>query len=43
MIGPFRGGIYGEKQRTLIETGHPQLSIRRQCELLALSRSTYYY
>jgi putative transposase len=28
---------------TLIEREQPQLSIRRQCELLGLNRSTYYY
>jgi putative transposase len=27
----------------LIEPGHPQLSIVRQCELLGLARSSYYY
>jgi putative transposase len=27
----------------MIEPGHPQLSIRRQCELLGLNRSTLYY
>lgn len=27
----------------LIEPQHPELSIRRQCELLGLNRSTYYY
>jgi putative transposase len=27
----------------LIEVGHPQLSVRRQCELLGLSRSSLYY
>jgi putative transposase len=27
----------------LIEPEHPQLSIRRQCELVGLNRSTYYY
>jgi len=29
--------------RSLIEDDHPQLSVRRQCELLGLSRSTFYY
>jgi putative transposase len=27
----------------LIESGHPQFSIRRQCELLGLNRSSFYY
>ena len=27
----------------LVEPGHPKLSIRRQCELLDLNRSSYYY
>jgi putative transposase len=27
----------------LIEEGHPDLSIRRQCELLGLNRASYYY
>lgn len=27
----------------MIEPNHPELSIRRQCELLALNRSTFYY
>ena len=26
----------------MVEPGHPRLSIRRQCELLGLPRSTYY-
>jgi putative transposase len=30
-------------KRTLIERDHPQLSVRRQCELLGLNRSTLYY
>lgn len=30
-------------KRTWIEAEHPQLSIRRQCELLELERSSYYY
>jgi putative transposase len=29
--------------RTLIESGHPKISLRRQCELLGLNRSTFYY
>src|SRR3954471_19166575 len=32
-----------EFKRTLIEVGHPALSVRRQCELLGLSRSSLYY
>jgi putative transposase len=29
--------------RPLIEPGHPRLSVRRQCELLGLNRSSLYY
>ena len=29
--------------RGLIEEGHAELSVRRQCELLGLNRSTLYY
>ena len=32
-----------ELKRTLVEAGHPQLSIYRQCELLGLARSSFYY
>jgi putative transposase len=32
----------GEQKRGLIEPTHPQLSIRRQCALLGLARSTLY-
>jgi len=32
-----------EVRRTLIEPDHATLSIRRQCDLLALPRSTFYY
>jgi putative transposase len=31
------------QQRVLIDIDHPQLSVRRQCELLGLNRSTLYY
>jgi putative transposase len=27
----------------LVEVSHPELSVRRQCELLGLNRSTFYY
>ncbi len=30
-------------KRSCVEAEHPELSIRRQCELLELERSTYYY
>jgi putative transposase len=32
-----------EAKRALIEPGHPDISLRRQCELIDLDRSTYYY
>jgi putative transposase len=32
-----------ESLRPLVEPGHPELSVRRQCELLGLSRSSLYY
>ncbi len=32
-----------ERRRQLIEPGHEQLSIVRQCELVAISRSGFYY
>jgi putative transposase len=32
-----------ELRRSLVEAGHPELSVRRQCQLLGLSRSTLYY
>ncbi len=32
-----------ERLRPLVEAGHPQLSVRRQCQLLGLSRSGLYY
>ena len=30
-------------RRTLLEPNHPELSLRRQCDLLGLARATYYY
>lgn len=30
-------------RRALVEPNHPALSVRRQCDLLALNRATYYY
>jgi len=27
----------------MIEPGHPEISIRRQCELMGLNRASYYY
>ena len=35
--------LSAEAKRPLIEAGHPELSVRRQCELLGLSRSSLYY
>ena len=32
-----------EHKRPLIEVGHPELSVRRQCALLGLNRSSLYY
>src|SRR4051794_32648263 len=32
-----------EDRRILVEANHPELSVRRQCELLGLNRSTFYY
>lgn len=32
-----------DAKRQLIEPDHPELSIRRQCELVGLSRASYYY
>src|ERR1700682_1717878 len=32
-----------EGKRPLIDVGHSELSVRRQCELLGLSRSSLYY
>src|SRR4051794_15986414 len=32
-----------EDRRSLVEVNHSKLSVRRQCELLGLARSTFYY
>lgn len=32
-----------EQLRALVEPDHPEISVRRQCELLGLPRSTLYY
>ncbi len=32
-----------ERRRQMIEPGHPQLSIARQCELVSISRSGFYH
>ena len=32
-----------EEKRCCIEKEHPQLSIKKQCELIGLNRSSYYY
>jgi len=32
-----------DAKRALIEPDNPELSLRRQCELLDLPRATYYY
>lgn len=36
-------GFSVEARRKLIESGHDAISIARQCELLAIARSSYYY
>jgi hypothetical protein len=32
-----------EQRRQMIEPGHPRLSVVRQCELVSISRSGFYY
>src|SRR5262249_4977897 len=36
-------GLSCESRRSWVEVGHPALSIRHQCELLGLNRSSLYY
>jgi putative transposase len=36
-------GISAEAKRQLVEPGHPQISLRRQCTLLGLARWSWYY
>src|SRR4029450_7946438 len=38
-----KSGRSPERLRPLVEPGHPELSVRRQCLLLGLSRSSLYY
>ncbi|WP_390877855.1 IS3 family transposase [Tautonia rosea] len=38
-----KAAAFMEQKRLLIEPGHPALSVRRQCELIGLNRSSLYY
>jgi putative transposase len=38
-----KGPASVDARRALVEANHPELSIGRQCELLGLSRSSFYY
>ena len=40
---PFVLPIYLAARRRMVERNHPSLSLRRQCDLLSLSRSGLYY
>jgi putative transposase len=42
-LEPKRLPPSAESKRLLVEEGHAELSIRRQCELLGLSRASFYY
>src|SRR5262249_48054586 len=42
-VAQKKSGRSPERLRPLVEPGHPELSVRRQCELLGLSRSSLYY
>ncbi|MHB0867165.1 MAG: hypothetical protein ACYC6B_05400 [Thermoleophilia bacterium] len=35
-------GLTVATRRTIVEPGHPRLSIRRQCSLIELARASYY-
>ena len=37
------GPISARAKGQMVDPEHPRLSIQRQCELLALARSSYYY
>ncbi|MBK5293393.1 MAG: IS3 family transposase [Acidobacteriia bacterium] len=37
------GGCSIEKMRALVERGHAEISVRRQCDLLGVNRSGFYY
>ncbi|URD48292.1 IS3 family transposase (plasmid) [Chroococcidiopsis sp. CCNUC1] len=39
----IRSAIGVEERKTLVVTDHPQLSIVRQCQLLGIARSSFYY
>src|SRR3954469_16424648 len=42
-VGKKKWPPSAEDRRALVEPDHPELSVRRQCELLGLARSTFYY
>lgn len=39
----LRQDLSCERRRAVVDKSHPELSIRRQCRILKLHRSTYYY
>jgi putative transposase len=43
VVGKKKWPASVEARRALVELGHPALSISRQCELLGLGRSSFYY
>jgi putative transposase len=38
-----KSDLSAEQRRQLLDAGHPRLSVRRQCQLLGLNRSSLYY